>query len=113
MSVRSAKLERLNVPSNEVGRRVVFDVRDAETASISLHAASGTYSTAVFTVYQSSDGINETTLYAPADVTLTSSRKQLDTIDTSSINYLVVKCTTAEGSTHYVHLYCDKKAGGS
>jgi hypothetical protein len=113
MTVQASRLARYNVPSNEVGRRVVFDVRDAEVSSISLYAASGTFSTAIFTVYQSSDGITETALFAPSGSQLATGTRMLDAIDVSGINYLVVKCTTAEGSTHYVHIYCDKKSGVS
>jgi hypothetical protein len=113
VSVRHSRLEKLNVPSNESGRRVVFDVRDAEVATLSVYAASGTFTTAVFTVYQSSDGITETALFAPSGSQLATGTRMIDAIDVSAIPFLIVKCTTPEGSTHYVHLYCDKRSGVS
>lgn len=89
----SANAEALDL--NAVGTELRYDVRRYSTASVAAVKLAA-WATAVLTVYGSIDGVNAFALETPE--TLGPGSDMTGTIDTSSLGWLIVRVTTAEGS---------------
>lgn len=88
---------------NKSGEAVDFDVRHGEWASVQIVVTTGSWGSAVVTVYRSIDGHNFVELETPVSF---GTAGISDKIDVSGIVQLRIRCDTAAGSSATAKIVC-------